>query len=64
MMDGRIKAIREALDKEEYTNTSIFSYTAKYASAFYGPFRNAIQTSLSFGDKKPTKWILRIEKKL
>ncbi|MDN3508717.1 MAG: porphobilinogen synthase [Candidatus Neptunochlamydia sp.] len=52
MMDGRVKAIREALDKEEYSDASILSYTAKYASAFYGPFRNAIQTSLSFGDKK------------
>ena len=52
MMDGRVKAIREALDKEGNTQTSILSYTAKYASAFYGPFRKAIQTPLSFGDKK------------
>ena len=52
MMDGRVKAIREALDQEGYKNTSILSYSAKYASAFYAPFRSAIQTSLSFGDKK------------
>lgn len=52
MMDGRVKAIREALDKEEYSHTSIISYTAKYASSFYKPFRSAIQTALSFGDKK------------
>lgn len=52
MMDGRVKAIRETLDNKGYIQTSILSYTAKYASAFYGPFRNAIQTTLSFGDKK------------
>ncbi len=52
MMDGRVKAIRESLDKEGHNQTSILSYAAKYASAFYGPFRNAIQTKLSFGDKK------------
>ncbi|MEM8728092.1 MAG: porphobilinogen synthase [Chlamydiota bacterium] len=52
MMDGRVKAIREALDKKEYSATSILSYTVKYASAFYGPFRDAVRTSLSFGDKK------------
>ncbi|QVL57825.1 MAG: porphobilinogen synthase [Simkaniaceae bacterium] len=52
MMDGRVKVIREALDNKGNNQTSILSYTAKYASAFYGPFRNAIQTSLSFGDKK------------
>ncbi len=52
MMDGRVKAIRESLDKEGHDQTSILSYTAKYASAFYGPFRNAIQSKLSFGDKK------------
>lgn len=39
MMDGRVSAIREALDSEGFTNVSIMAYTAKYASAFYGPFR-------------------------
>lgn len=52
MMDGRVKVIREALDIEGFTQTSILSYAAKFASAFYGPFRNAIQTTLAFGDKK------------
>lgn len=52
MMDGRVKVIRNALDSIGFTDTLILSYTAKYASAFYGPFRNAIQVSLSFGDKK------------
>jgi len=52
MMDGRIKAIREALDHQSLTNVSLLSYTAKYASSFYGPYRDAIQTKLQFGDKK------------
>ena len=45
MMDGRVKAIRDALDKKGYTHTSIMSYTAKYASAFYGPFRDALDSA-------------------
>jgi len=45
MMDGRVGAIRQALDKEGYQNTSIMSYTAKYASAFYGPFRDALDSA-------------------
>jgi len=52
MMDGRIGAIREALDDEGYTNVGILSYSAKYASAFYGPFRDALHSTPSFGDKK------------
>lgn len=52
MMDGRIMAIREALDKSSYTNTAIMSYSAKYASAFYGPFRDALDSAPGFGDKK------------
>lgn len=52
MMDGRVKAIRQALDQEGFQNVGILSYCAKYASSFYGPFRGAIQTSLAFGDKK------------
>lgn len=52
MMDGRILAIREALDENNYTDTSILSYTAKYASSFYGPFRQALDSAPRAGDKK------------
>lgn len=52
MMDGRVAYIREALDKEGYSQVSIMSYTAKYASAFYGPFRDALDSAPKFGDKK------------
>ncbi len=52
MMDGRVAAIREALDGEEFTQVSILSYTAKYASAFYGPFRGALDSAPKEGDKK------------
>ncbi|WP_062057156.1 porphobilinogen synthase [Aquimarina longa] len=52
MMDGRILAIRELLEKENYKNTGIMSYSAKYASAFYGPFRDALDSAPGFGDKK------------
>ena len=52
MMDGRIGAIREVLDDNNFSNTSIMSYTAKYASAFYGPFRDALDSAPKFGDKK------------
>ncbi len=52
MMDGRIGAIREALEDEGYTDTGIMSYAAKYASAFYGPFRDALDSAPGFGDKK------------
>lgn len=52
MMDGRVQAMREALDAEGYTNTSIMSYTAKYASAMYGPFRDALDSAPKGGDKK------------
>lgn len=52
MMDGRVMAIRAALDDEGYTDVSIMSYTAKYASAFYGPFRDALQSAPKSGDKK------------
>lgn len=45
MMDGRVGSIREALDQSGYTDTSIMSYTAKYASAFYGPFRDALDSA-------------------
>lgn len=52
MMDGRVGAIRDALDSVGFTDVSILSYTAKYASAFYGPFRDALDSHPGFGDKK------------
>ena len=52
MMDGRIGYIRRILDAEGFSNVSIMSYTAKYASAFYGPFRDALQSAPKSGDKK------------
>lgn len=52
MMDGRVGAIRELLDKEGFVNTSIMAYSAKYASAFYGPFREAADSAPQFGDRK------------
>jgi porphobilinogen synthase len=51
MMDGRILTIREALEEAGYTDTGIMSYIAKYASAFYGPFRDALDSAPGFGDK-------------
>lgn len=52
MMDGRVKYIRECLDAEGYVNVGILSYSAKYASAFYGPFRDALDSAPKSGDKK------------
>ncbi len=52
MMDGRVRALRHALDAEGHTQVGILAYSAKYASALYGPFRDALQVKLSFGDKK------------
>ncbi|MCG8697546.1 MAG: porphobilinogen synthase, partial [Bacteroidales bacterium] len=52
MMDGRVVAIREALDIEGYQKTPIMSYSVKYASAFYGPFREAAESAPQFGDRK------------
>ena len=52
MMDGRILEIREALENEGFIDTGIMSYSAKYASAFYGPFRDALDSAPGFGDKK------------
>ena len=51
MMDGRVKAIREALDREGYSHIPIMAYSAKYASAFYGPFREAAESAPQFGDR-------------
>ncbi|HET8527666.1 MAG TPA: porphobilinogen synthase [Gaiellaceae bacterium] len=52
MMDGRVGAIREALDDRGYESTPILAYSAKYASAFYGPFREAADSTPSFGDRR------------
>jgi len=52
MMDGRIGYLRNILDANGYTHISILAYTAKYASAFYGPFRDALESAPKFGDKK------------
>ena len=52
MMDGRIGAIRQALEENNYTKTGIMAYSAKYASCFYGPFRDALDSAPGFGDKK------------
>lgn len=52
MMDGRVGYIRKVLDENKFTSVSIMSYAAKYASAFYGPFRDALQSAPKFGDKK------------
>jgi porphobilinogen synthase len=52
MMDGRVAAIRAALDREGFSNTPIMAYSAKYASAFYGPFREAADSTPQFGDRR------------
>ncbi len=61
MMDGQVGAIREALDKEGFTDIPIMGYSAKYASAFYGPFRDAAESAPQFGDRStyqmdPPNW--------
>jgi porphobilinogen synthase len=52
MMDGRVRAIRESLDDRGYEQTPILAYSAKYASAFYGPFREAADSTPAFGDRR------------
>jgi porphobilinogen synthase len=52
MMDGRVKSIRQELEKQGFVDTCIMSYSAKYASGFYGPFRDALDSAPGFGDKK------------
>ena len=52
MMDGRVGAIREMLDSNGFTNTPIMAYSAKFASAFYGPFRDAADSAPAFGDRR------------
>jgi porphobilinogen synthase len=59
MMDGRVKAIRKALESEGYTTTGILSYSVKYASSFYGPFRHAASSSPSHGDRKSHQMDIR-----
>lgn len=61
MMDGRVSAIRQALDEDGFSQTAILSYSAKYASAFYGPFREAAGSTPQFGDRRsyqmdPPNW--------
>jgi porphobilinogen synthase len=53
MMDGRVTYIREALEENGFENVAIMSYAAKYASAFYGPFRDAVESTPAFGDRRP-----------
>lgn len=64
MMDGRIGAIRQALDQAGHINTSILSYTLKYASAYYGPFRDALGSAPKFGDKKTYQMDFRNKKEI
>jgi len=52
MMDGRISSIREALEENNFKDVTIMSYAAKYASAFYGPFRDAAESTPAFGDRR------------
>jgi len=52
MMDGQIAAIREGLDEQNFENVPIMAYSAKYASCFYGPFRDAAQSTPQFGDRR------------
>jgi porphobilinogen synthase len=52
MMDGRVRAIRDLLDRSGYSNTPVISYAAKYASSFYGPFREAAESAPAFGDRR------------
>lgn len=61
-MDGRIKIIRTALDKEGYYNTPIMSYSVKYSSNYYGPFREAADSAPSFGDRKSYQMDFRNDK--
>jgi porphobilinogen synthase len=52
MMDGRVEALRKALDKRGFVQTGILAYSAKYASSLYAPFRDVLQSTLQFGDKR------------
>lgn len=59
MMDGRVGAIRQALDRQGFTDTGILAYSAKYASCFYGPFRDALDSAPGFGDKRSYQMDIR-----
>lgn len=59
MMDGRVGAIRQALDNQGFTDTGILAYSAKYASCFYGPFRDALDSAPGFGDKRSYQMDIR-----
>ena len=63
MMDGRVGAVREALDDAGFDRAAIIAYSAKYASAFYGPFREAADSTPAFGDRRRTRWIPRTSAK-
>ena len=60
MMDGRVGYIRQVLDANGFGDVGILSYAAKYASYFYGPFRQALDSAPKSGDKKPIRWIHQI----
>ncbi len=59
MMDGRVAAIRASLDNEGFTNTPIMSYSSKFASSYYGPFRNAAESTPEFGDRRSYQMDIR-----
>ena len=59
MMDGRVDAIREMLDSSGYSNIAIMAYSAKYCSAFYGPFREAAGSAPQFGDRRSYQMDIR-----
>lgn len=56
MMDGRVAAIRAALDENGFVNTPVMAYSAKFASTFYGPFRDAAGSAPAFGDRRRIRW--------
>ncbi len=64
MMDGRVRAIRNALEENQFSKTGIMSYSAKYASCFYGPFRDALDSARDLVIRKLTRWTMAIVVKL
>jgi len=61
MMDGRVGAIREGLEEEGFVNTLLLAYSAKYASAYYGPFRDAAESAPQKGDRQSYQWMFAID---